>query len=122
MAKDLNMCVLLDIYGGLITEKQAEIMDYYYNQDFSLAEISEHLNITRQGVRDAIKRAEQSLSECEEKLKLSDKYESNRIRTKRIDKILEEIDKLNKNELKSSSLKKLADDLSESVKALKEWF
>jgi predicted DNA-binding protein YlxM (UPF0122 family) len=120
MAKDLNMCVLLDIYGGLITEKQAEIMDYYYNQDFSLAEISEHLNITRQGVRDAIKRAEQALSECEEKLKLSDKYESNRIITKRIDKILEEIDKLNKNELKSSSLKKLADDLSESVKALKE--
>lgn len=120
MAKDLNMCVLLDIYGGLITEKQAEIMDYYYNQDFSLAEISEHLNITRQGVRDAIKRAEQALSACEEKLKLSDKYESNRIITKRIDEILEEIDKLNKNELKSSSLKKLADDLSESVKALKE--
>ena len=120
MAKDLNMCVLLDIYGGLITDKQAEIMDYYYNQDFSLAEISEHLNITRQGVRDAIKRAEQALSECEEKLKLSDKYESNRIITKRIEKILKEIDELNKNELESKKLTELTKGLFVALEELKE--
>ncbi len=120
MAKDLNMCVLLDIYGGLITEKQAEIMDYYYNQDFSLAEISEHLNITRQGVRDAVKRAEQALSECEEKLKLSDKYERNRIITERIEKILEDIDGLNKNDLKNKKLTELKGELSEIIKELKE--
>ena len=91
MAKDLKMCVLLDIYGEMLTSKQFEIMDCYYNQDYSLAEISEQLGITRQGVRDNIKRAEQMLFECEEKLGLSKKYESNQ---KRVDKVLDALNDL----------------------------
>ena len=88
MAKDFNFCVLLDIYGELLSEKQYEVMDYYYNQDYSLAEISEHLGITRQGVRDSIKRAEQTISECEEKLKLEENFAKNRSESEKVMKIL----------------------------------
>ncbi len=56
--KDLEISVLLDYYGAMLTEKQREVADWYYNKDLSLAEIAEHTGITRQGVRDAIKRAE----------------------------------------------------------------
>ncbi|MGN0691537.1 MAG: YlxM family DNA-binding protein [Oscillospiraceae bacterium] len=73
--KDLRFSRLLDYYGELLTEKQRDFMDLYYNEDFSLAEISEHENITRQGVRDGIKHAEQRLLEFEEKLGLAEKAE-----------------------------------------------
>ena len=74
-AKDLEISVLLDYYGAMLTEKQREVADWYYNKDLSLAEIAEHTGITRQGVRDAIKRAEIQLLEYEEKLGLRDRLE-----------------------------------------------
>lgn len=73
--KNLRFSRLLDYYGELLTEKQRDFMELYYNEDFSLAEISEHENITRQGVRDGIKHGEQRLLEFEEKLKLAEKSE-----------------------------------------------
>lgn len=71
--KDLNMSLLLDIYGELLTTKQKDYLDYYYNEDMSLAEISEHISITRQGVRDSIKKGESTLIELEAKLNLAKK-------------------------------------------------
>jgi len=68
MAKNLEISVLLDFYGQLLTEKQREVVGLYYDEDLSLAEIAEHAGITRQGVRDCIKRAENLLLDCEEKL------------------------------------------------------
>lgn len=68
MAKNLGISVLLDFYGSLLTEKQREVVELYYDEDLSLAEIAEHAGITRQGVRDCIKRAEFQLLDCEEKL------------------------------------------------------
>lgn len=68
MPKDLNLSFLLDCYGEMLTEKQKALMDYYYNQDLSLAEIAENEGITRQGVRDSVKRAETQLYEMEQKL------------------------------------------------------
>ena len=59
--KPLEMCLLFDFYGEMLTEKQKETFDLYYNEDLSLAEISEHVGITRQGVRDIIVRAERTL-------------------------------------------------------------
>ena len=47
MAKDMNISLLFDFYGEILTEKQQDVIDYYYNDDLSLAEISEHLGITR---------------------------------------------------------------------------
>ena len=61
MAKNLEIAVLLDLYGDMLTEKQRDFLGYYYNDDLSLSEIAENEGITRQGVRDAIKRAEAQL-------------------------------------------------------------
>ncbi len=74
MSKNLDVAVLLDFYGEMLTEKQRDAIDLYYNQDLSLSEIAEHENITRQGVRDSIKRGEVFLYELEDKLKLFDTY------------------------------------------------
>jgi len=68
VAKNLGLSVLLDFYGSLLTDKQREVVGFYYDEDLSLAEIAEHVGITRQGVRDCIKRAEIQLLECEDKL------------------------------------------------------
>lgn len=74
MAKNLSMILLYDFYKPMLTGKQADMMDLYYNEDLSLAEISEHTGITRQGVRDSIKRAEHVLEQTEERLGLVERY------------------------------------------------
>ena len=68
MEKKLEISMLWQIYGKLLTEKQYEYIDYYYNQDLSLSEIAENEGITRQAVRDIIKKGERKLFEYEEKL------------------------------------------------------
>ncbi|MCI8920559.1 MAG: YlxM family DNA-binding protein [Acutalibacter sp.] len=75
MAKDLKISYLLDFYGDMLTQKQREVIDAYYNEDLSLAEIAQEWDITRQGVRDAIKRAEQQLFEMEERLGLARRFQ-----------------------------------------------
>lgn len=75
MAKDLRVSFLLDFYGDMLTETQREVVDAYYNEDLSLAEIAQDRDITRQGVRDAIKRAEQQLLEMEERLGLARRFQ-----------------------------------------------
>ena len=74
MGKDLSVAMLFDFYGDLLTEKQAEALDLYYNQDLSLAEIAAPLGISRQGVRDAIKRGEKQLLAYEETLGLAQRF------------------------------------------------
>ena len=71
--KNLQFSALLDFYSQVLTDKQREAVDLYYNEDLSLAEIAEHTKITRQGVRDSIKRGEQTLLEMEEKFGLAAK-------------------------------------------------
>ena len=62
-----RMAMLYDFYGDLLTDRQKEFYDLYYNEDLSLAEIAENYGITRQGVRDVIVRAEAVLTELEDK-------------------------------------------------------
>ena len=71
--KNLNFAVLLEVYGSMLTEKQKNAAELYYWEDMSLGEIAEEMNVTRQAVRDGIKRSEQKLSELEENLKLAAK-------------------------------------------------
>lgn len=66
--KTLKVSRLLDLYGGLLTDKQREVLDMYYNCDMSLSEVGEVLAISRQGVRDAIIRATQVLTDTEDKV------------------------------------------------------
>jgi len=75
MAKDLKISYLLDFYGDMLTEAQRDTVDAYYNQDMSLSEIAADRKISRQGVRDAIKRAEQQLCEMEERLGLAGRFQ-----------------------------------------------
>ena len=66
MSKNLQNSVLLDLYGCLLTDKQNEIMDLYYNDDLSLGEIAAQLDISRQGVHDAIQKCETAMADYEE--------------------------------------------------------
>lgn len=63
-----NMALLYDFYGGLLSERQRELCEYYYNDDLSLTEIAANTGITRQGVRDGLKKAEAILTEAEDTL------------------------------------------------------
>lgn len=74
MLKDLNISILMDFYGQLLSERQLEMMEMYYNQDLSLAEIAAETEISRQGVRDAVKRGEKQLAEFEQKLGLVQRF------------------------------------------------
>lgn len=70
MDKNVEICLLLDFYGKLLTDRQREIMTLYYEDNLSLTEVAEELNISKQGVSDSLKRSEKILYETEEKLQL----------------------------------------------------
>lgn len=70
MEKGVYISMLLEMYGQLLTKKQADIVDLYYNQNLSLTEIAENLDITRQGVRKTLVDAEDKLEDLEKKLNL----------------------------------------------------
>lgn len=74
--KDLNISYLLDFYGELLSDRKRTVMDMYFNEDLSLAEIAEQIGISRQGVRDIIKKSEEDLHFYEEKLGLAKKLQA----------------------------------------------
>ncbi len=73
--KNLNIGYLLDFYGDVLTDRKKEALDSYYNNDMSLAEIAEDMGISRQGVRDIIKKSEEELLFYEERLGLAKKFD-----------------------------------------------
>lgn len=94
MEKNVKISILLDIYGKMLTEKQYSLLDDYYNNDLSLSEIAENENITRQAVRDNLKKGENNLFEYEEKLGFMKKTVE---QEDKVDEILAEIEKIEKN-------------------------
>ena len=94
MNKKVEISMLCDIYGKLLTEKQFEFINDYYNNDLSLSEIAENNNITRQAVRDIIKKGERKLFEYEEKLLFMKKTIS---QEQKIQAILSELTKIQTN-------------------------
>ncbi len=68
MAKDLQFVMLLDCYGEFLTDRQRQASELYYGEDLSLGEISKLMGITRQAVRDSIKRSEEIVLDMENKL------------------------------------------------------
>ena len=68
MEDNVKISILLETYGKLLTKKQYNLLDNYYNNDLSLSEIAEIEDITRQAVRDNLKKGESKLFEYEEKL------------------------------------------------------
>jgi len=87
MDKNIQISMLLDIYGKLLTAKQYDALDLYYNQNLSLSEIAEEFSTTRQGARKSIIDGEKKLFEYEEKLKILEERIKNQ---KLIEKIIKE--------------------------------
>lgn len=111
MEKHIEISMLVEIYGKLLTEKQYQVISDYYNEDLSLSEIAENNNISRQGVRDIIKKGESKLFEYEEKLQIMKKTQENE---KTIQLILSQLSKIQD----SSSDKKVEKILNEVQKEL----
>jgi len=78
MEEALFRTMLFDFYGELLTEKQKEYFDLHYNEDLSLAEIAAGEGISRQGVWDIIRRAEESMRRYEEKTGLVERFANQR--------------------------------------------
>lgn len=75
MDKNIEISLLYDFYGQLLSVKQQQAVSLYYNDDLSLSETAEVMGITRQGVRDLVKRSEAELYEYEQKLGLYKRFE-----------------------------------------------
>lgn len=111
MEEKIKISILCDLYGNLLTKKQQEFLNDYYNNDLSLSEIAENNNITRQAVRDIIKKGEKKLFEYEEKLSIMKRTLN---QEKKIQHILSELAKIKKD----SSDKKVANILETIKKEL----
>ncbi len=106
LENSVNISMLLEIYGKLLTEKQYDLLNDYYNNDLSLAEIAENEQITRQAVRDNLKKGERKLFGWEEKLQIMKK---NRMQEEQIAVILSEISTLTENSTDTEIAKVLED-------------
>ena len=93
MEKNVEISILCQLYGKLLSEKQLEFIDDYYNNDLSLSEIAENHGITRQAVRDMLKKGEKKLFEYEEKLLFMKRMLN---QEKKIEEILVELTKIQK--------------------------
>ena len=118
--KPLEMSLLFDFYGETLTEKQRELFDLYYNEDLSLAEIAEHVGITRQGVRDSIKRAEHALREMEEKLGLVARYGGTERCAEELMQEVERLRALNADTLHSSEAEAIASRMASLLDQLRQ--
>ncbi len=105
MDNSVRMSILLQIYGKLLTEKQYELLDDYYNNDLSLSEIAENHGITRQAVRDNLKKGENNLFEYEEKLKFVQANEELEKKIDNIEKDLMEVEKIVSQDVKLQIIK-----------------
>lgn len=111
MEKRFEISLLFDFYGELLTEKQKNIMDLYFNNDLSLSEIAEINNTSRQATYDTIKTCEKMLLVYEEKLKLSEKDLKLK---KTIKKITLELDNLQIN-VKDEKMNQLIYDIKNQI-------
>lgn len=112
-----KMSMLLDFYGQMLTKRQYEIMDLHFNSDYSLGEIAQHFNISRQGVHDNIKRCKGILTNMEEKLGLLNKFAMQKDKEKKILKYLEGIDKSNMKKEDISILKMVEEEIRRIIES-----
>lgn len=115
-----RMTMLFDFYGEILTERQKEFFDLYYNEDLSLAEIAEHAGISRQGVRDVIVRAEAAMQEVEDRTGIIKRFEAQRPHLDAILKAVAEIKTINYRQYDNIRLTELADLIHAEVSALRE--
>lgn len=102
--KNLNISLLLDFYGDILTDRQKEMLDMYYNDDFSLSEIADSFSISRQGVRSVLKKGEVILTDMENKLRLAQRFVDMKEKSSEIAKQLEYINSEVDNDKVSSQI------------------
>ena len=115
-----RMTMLFDFYGEVLTERQKEFFDLYYNEDLSLAEIAENYGISRQGVRDVIVRAEAIMTELEDKTGLLKRFMQMKDKLTASEEAAAEIRTINYRQYENDELGRLADVIAENAAALKE--
>jgi uncharacterized protein len=118
MDKVYEISLLLDFYGQLLTEKQFEILDMHYNNDFSLGEIAEQLNISRQGVFDNEKRGKAALHEYESKLGLVEKFSEQKCKAQGILEYIKNFDVREVSTENVEIIKKIENDIKEIIKKM----
>lgn len=118
--KDLSVSLLMDFYGEILTDKQREVISLYYDEDLSLAEIADEAKITRQGVRDSIKRGEATLREMEEKLGLAARFSNQKAMLQKIAEAAVTIQSINQRYRYSHEIGQLAAEIQADTNALNE--
>ena len=88
----LQLTLLYDFYGELLTEKQKQVYEMHYQNDLSLSEIGEELSISRQAVRDQLKRTEKILSDYEEKLGLIFRFQAQQKAVREMKELMERLE------------------------------
>lgn len=116
-----RMTMLYDFYGELLTERQKEFFDLYYNEDLSLAEIAENYGISRQGVRDVIVRAEAAMTEIEDKTHIIRRFQQSKAPIAAIndaaDRLLQSVDRRSYND---AMLDEIARTIKENAAKLEQ--
>ena len=115
-----RMTMLFDFYGELLTDRQKEFYDLYYNEDLSLSEIAENYGISRQGVRDVIVRAENYMTEIEDKTELIKRFMQLQPHVEKIVDAAQQIKQLNFRRYEDRQLEELAGVIEAEAAALKE--
>lgn len=111
MEKNVEISLLLDFYGEILSEKQRTVVEMYYDDDLSLSEIAEYVGISRQGVRDSIKRSEATLYDMESKLKLAAKFKSMNEGLEKIKENAEKIGTFNSRVMRSMDVQNWAKEI-----------
>lgn len=114
----VTMALLFDFYGETLTEKQKDYFDLYYGQDLSLSEISANEGITRQGVRDVISRAEGTLKEMEQRLRLVKRYGHLMVTAGKLGEAAREILEINDRRYANQTIRLRAEEIMQLAVAL----
>ena len=115
-----RMTLLFDFYGELLTERQREFFDLYYNEDLSLSEIAENNGISRQGVRDVIVRGEKYMQQIEDKTGLIRRFLQMGEKLDGIRRAAEEIRTINYRQYENQEIADSVERIFRAVDQLKE--
>lgn len=115
-----RMALLFDFYGDVLTDRQKEFYDLYYNEDLSLAEIAENYGITRQGVRDVIVRAEGVMTELEDKTGIIRRFHRMQDQLKSVDGKVDQLLQLNEDRFQDAAVDQLCRDIKAILTTLEQ--
>lgn len=115
-----RMAMLFDFYGDMLTERQREFYDLYYNEDLSLSEIAENYGISRQGVRDVIVRAEATLTELEDKTGIIRRFHVMQDQLKNVQRAVTDIGQRNTQQCQDEEIENLVKEINAILDQLRQ--